>query len=156
MHLVKCDYRYWDFVKELRSHPTVQSGFIDQVQKIEYPDQTRYMSKNWENFWVLLDDNTCYGYIGLIGPHKNEITYCVHPKYQGNGYGTIMVENLISRIQNISIWAKVKCDNIASCKVFEKINYFKNKYIYEHKKICFNIYSESELNHTQIKSMVIS
>jgi len=152
MHLVKCDYTHWDFVKFLRSHPDVQSGFIDYVTDISKIQQTQYMSKNWEYFWVLCDkDYIQYGYIGLINNDKDEITYCIDPKYQGLGYGKLIVEKLISKNSNKNIWAKVKKNNIPSCKVFEKLDYFKYNYEYIKNSEIFKIYSSINLTDEQIK-----
>lgn len=155
MHLVNCDYTHWGFVRFLRSHPDVQSGFIDRVSNISKIQQTEYMSKNWKHFWILCNNyDVQYGYIGLINNDNDEITYCIDPKYQGLGYGKLIVEKLISEYPEKNIWAKVKKNNIPSCKVFQKIDYFKYTYECVKNSEDFKIYSNVKLTSEQIKEKV--
>ncbi len=133
LSLVKCSKEYWEFVRLLRINPINQSGFLTQVS-ISPEDQIKYMNEYSDYYNICttevhMGDSLVQSPVGYIGiPDKEYIVYCVSPEFQGSGIGTFMVENFI---QNKKIAkAKVKPDNIASQKVFEKLN-FKKIIIYE-------------------------
>ena len=58
-----------------------------------------------------------------------DIRICTHPTYQKKGIGTFMIQEFSNVKSNI--YAKIKIDNIASIKAFEKAGYKKKYYILE-------------------------
>ena len=80
------------------------------------------MKKNSNFFWICLDNNVAIGYIGII---DNDIRIATHPDYQGLGVGSFMLNKVMKK--NPKAFAKVKINNEASLKLFEK-NGFKKKY----------------------------
>ena len=123
MELVECTYEYWEFVRLLRTHPSNQQFFLTQVE-ITPEQQIEFMRKYSNKYKVCLLNKIPVGYIGII--KENEITYCVHPDYQGKGIGTFMVSEFI-KIYDTLI-AFVLPENIGSSKVFEKLGFKKQFY----------------------------
>ena len=121
MKLVDCEQKYWNFVKDLRTDIENQDGFFS-VAVISEDGQKKFMSENHQNYKICIsEEGDPLGYVGII--NNNEITYCVHPKYKGRGIGTFMVSAFGQK--NDNILALVKPENIASQKVFEKLNWDK-------------------------------
>lgn len=123
MELVECTYEYWEFVRLLRIHSSNQQFFLTQVE-ITPKQQIEFMGKYSSKYKVCLLNKTPVGYIGII--KENEITYCVHPDYQGKGIGTFMVSEFV-KIYDTLI-AFVLPENIGSSKVFEKLGFKKQFY----------------------------
>jgi GNAT superfamily N-acetyltransferase len=120
--IVKCEKKYWDFVRELRMNPAVISGFI-QTTPITKEDQEKYMSKNSEKFLIALFNNEPAGFIGVI---DNDIRVCTHPDYQNKKVGKALVKAI--ELQFPEAFAKIKINNIPSQKLFESCG-FTPKYI---------------------------
>ena len=76
---------------------------------------------------ALLGDKPC-GYIGAI---DGDIRVCTHPDYQGKGIGAFMIKELTN--VKPDIYARIKIDNIASVKAFEKAGYEKKYFVLEPK-----------------------
>jgi RimJ/RimL family protein N-acetyltransferase len=126
--LVDCSENYWEFIRLLRTDERNSNWFFTQPT-ITVEQQTEFMLKNSEKYKVCTLDNNPVGYIGLIG--DNEITYCVSPDFKGKGVGTFMVNEFIQLHDELI--AYVIPQNIASCKVFEKLN-FEKQIFYKYKK----------------------
>ena len=122
LFLVDCKENYWEFVRQLGSNPLTQNGFFSKVS-ITPKDQIKYMKNNFQKYKICLYNNIPVGYIGA--PDNEHIVYCVSPKFQGKGIGTYLVENFCKKYKNLK--AKVKFDNVASQKVFEKLKFKKEK-----------------------------
>jgi len=120
-----CDEEYWEFVRILRNDDRVQSGFI-QNATITPSEQQEYMAIWHKNYYVALADGEPAGYCGAI---KDDIRIAVHPDYQGKGIGTFLIENLVERYP--TAFAKVKIDNEASLKLFERCGFTKKYFILE-------------------------
>tara|TARA_B100001094_G_C18195434_1_gene810451 strand:+ start:9736 stop:10068 length:333 start_codon:yes stop_codon:yes gene_type:complete len=103
----------------------VRDGFVSQTE-ISPVQQATYMLKYNSNFWICLDEKTPAGYVGII---DEDIRVATHPDYQGKGVGTFMI-NEVMKI-NPGAVAKVKLDNAASVKLFEKCGFEKKYYIME-------------------------
>jgi len=121
MELVKNSYIYWEFIRNLRNLDGVRQGFIKQ-DIITRNQHEEYMKKNSIFFWICLDNSVPIGYIGII---DDDIRVATHPDYQGLGVGSFMLKTVMK--QNPSAVAKVKINNEASLRLFEK-NGFKKKY----------------------------
>ena len=123
MELIECTREYWEFVRLLRTHPLNQGWFLTQPT-ITPEQQIEFMEKHSHKYKICILNNTPVGYIGLI--NQNEITYCAHPDHQGKGIGTFMISEFIKLHQTLT--AFVLPQNIASQKVFEKLNFKKQIY----------------------------
>lgn len=131
MELVNCTSEYWEFVRLLRTHPKNQEYFFSQVD-ITPTQQLEFMEKNCHRYKICVISNTPVGYIGII--KENEITYCVHPDYQGKGIGTFMVSEFIKTHDTLT--AYVIPENIGSSKVFEKLGFKKQIYYIKTNDLC--------------------
>jgi len=125
MELVKNNYIYWEFIRNLRNMDGVRQGFINQ-DIISQQDHEAYMKKNWNFFWICLDKGRFIGYTGVI---ENDIRVATHPDYQGKGVGSFMI-NEIMKI-NPNAFAKVKLENQSSLRLFESCGFKKKYYILE-------------------------
>ena len=125
LKLVKNDPKYWEFIRKLRNMDGVRQGFVQQ-KEIDPVEQARYMLKHNNNFWICLDNKAPAGYIGII---DNDIRVATHPDFQGQGIGTFMI-NEIMKI-NPFAHAKVKLENEASLRLFEKCGFKKKYYLLE-------------------------
>ncbi len=125
MELVENKKEYWEFIRNLRNHPDVKTGFVFQ-DYISEEQQKAYMSKYGDCFYICLVDEKPAGYVGVI---EDDIRVATHPDFQGMGVGKYMINQLMSLHPNA--FAKVKIDNIASIKLFEKCGFKKSFYILE-------------------------
>jgi RimJ/RimL family protein N-acetyltransferase len=115
------DRKYWEEIRKLRNDERVKPGFIQQSE-ISFDDHVHYMEKNSQYFYVCLDNEQFAGYIGNI---NNDIRVATHPNYQNKGVATFMLNELMKRHPEAT--AKVKIENEASLRLFEKCG-FKKKY----------------------------
>jgi len=127
MILVKNKKEHWEFIRNLRNHPDVKTGFVFQ-DYISEEQQKAYMSKYGDCFYICLVDEKPAGYVGVI---EDDIRVATHPDFQGMGVGKYMINQLMSLHPNA--FAKVKIDNNASVKLFEKCGFKKSFYILEKK-----------------------
>tara|TARA_Y100001972_G_C7525058_1_gene264751 strand:+ start:56 stop:460 length:405 start_codon:yes stop_codon:yes gene_type:complete len=126
--LVRNGPEYWEFIRELRTMQGVSQGFISQ-QDITPIEQATYMLKYNSNYWICLDSDTPAGFVGVI---DDDIRVATHPDYQGKGVGTFMINEIMKIIP--TAFAKVKLDNEASIKLFERCGFKKKYYILERGK----------------------
>ena len=103
----------------------VRQGFVQQ-KHIDVIEQARYMLKYNNNFWICLDNKTPVGYVGII---EKDIRVATHPDHQGKGVGSFMINEVMKIRPNA--FAKVKIDNEASIKLFEKCGFKKKYYLLE-------------------------
>ena len=123
--LVHNNPSYWEFIRELRTMPGIIEGFISQTEITPVAHAT-YMLKYNSNFWICVDNKTPIGYVGVI---DNDIRVATHPDYHGKGVGTFMINEIIKMYPTAI--AKVKLDNDASVKLFERCGFKKKYYILE-------------------------
>ena len=125
MKLVKNNQEYWEFIRNLRNHPSVKEGFVFQ-DHITKEQQMQYMSEYNDCFYVCLINKEPAGYVGVI---DKDIRVATHPDFQGKGVGKYMINQLMEIHPNA--YAKVKLKNEASLKLFEKCGFKKKFYILE-------------------------
>jgi len=113
--------KYWEFIRILRTTDGIAQGFIKQ-NNISPIKQKEYMLKYNQCFRICLDGNIPVGYVGII---DDDIRVATHPDHQGKGIGSFMINEVMK--DTPSAVAKVKIDNKASLKLFEKCG-FKLKY----------------------------
>ena len=123
--LVPNNPNYWEFIRCLRNMDGVREGFIQQDQ-ITTEQHYDYMKKNNNFFWICLDNDVPIGYIGII---EDDIRVATFPKYQGKGVASFMVNETMK--VNSNAVAKVKIENKASLRLFEKCGFKKKYYILE-------------------------
>ena len=127
LKLKKNSKKYWDFIRILRSDKRVQSGFIKN-STISIKEQEIYMKKYNSHYYVCLYNDIPCGFIGEI---NGDIRLCTDPQYQGKGVGSFMIREITKLRPNV--FAKIKIDNKASLKAFEKAGYVKKYYLLEPK-----------------------
>tara|TARA_R100000093_G_scaffold53467_1_gene27501 strand:- start:29 stop:406 length:378 start_codon:yes stop_codon:yes gene_type:complete len=123
MELVKNSPKYWNFIRQLRNG--AKEGFIQQ-QHITKIQQAEHMLKYNNNYWVCVIDEKPVGYVGVI---DNDIRVATHPEYQGLGTGFFMINEIMKLFPDAA--AKVKLDNEASLRLFEKCGFKKRFYLLE-------------------------
>jgi RimJ/RimL family protein N-acetyltransferase len=123
--LVPNDPQYWEFIRELRNMDGVRQGFIQQ-EPITTIEQARYMLQHNNNFWICLDNDEPVGYVGVI---DDDIRVASHPDHQGKGVGSFMINEIMKICP--TAYAKVKLENEASVKLFERCGFKKRYYLME-------------------------
>lgn len=114
MELVSVKEEYFEFVRQLRTHPENKKGFILQVD-ITPEQQQKYMSNHLKNYYICLSYGDPVGYVGVI---DDDIRVCTHPDHKGKGVGKFMLKEIVKIFPNST--GKIKKDNIASQKLFDK------------------------------------
>tara|TARA_Y100001937_G_C7065292_1_gene305728 strand:+ start:524 stop:916 length:393 start_codon:yes stop_codon:yes gene_type:complete len=116
---------YWGFIRDLRIMDGVRQGFIvqDDIGEVEH---ATYMLKYNSNFWICLCDQKPVGYVGVI---NDDIRVATHPDFHGKGVGTYMINEITTT--HPTALAKVKINNEASLRLFEKCGFKKKFYILE-------------------------
>jgi NAD dependent epimerase/dehydratase family enzyme len=109
-------WQKFDVVYHLAAIARIQPSFEDP-----YSYFTTNANATFKLAKYCSDNNIPLGYVGLI--NGSEITYCVHHEHKNKGVGTFMVKSFSEDFRNMS--AVVKPENIASQKVFEKLNWDK-------------------------------
>jgi RimJ/RimL family protein N-acetyltransferase len=125
MELVQNKSEYWEFIRNLRNHPDVKIGFVHQ-EYITEEQQKLYMSKYEKCFYICLYEGKPAGYVGVI---DRDIRVATHPDFQGKGVGKFMINELMKKYPDS--FAKVKIENEASVKLFERCGFKKVFYILE-------------------------
>lgn len=125
MELVENKEEYWEFIRELRNMDGVRQGFIQQ-EHISKGSHRSYMEKNCNFFYICLDKGTPMGYIGVI---DYDIRVATHPDFQGMGVASFML-NEVMKLHPKAV-AKVKIENEASLRLFEKCGFKKRYYLLE-------------------------
>jgi len=122
LKLVDCTSEYWQFVRILRIDPRNLSGFVKTTDISEH-QQIEYMKKYNDKYKICLMGNVPTGFIGEI---DGDIRICTDHVYKNKGIAKFMVSEFLKT--NPNVFAKIKCDNLASLKLFEscgfKIKYF--------------------------------
>lgn len=125
MELVENEPKYWEFIRELRNMDGVREGFVQQ-EIISAEVHKSFMEKNSTFFYILLDKDIPICYIGNI---DNDIRVATHPDHQGKGAATFALNELMKLHPNAM--AKVKIENKASLRLFEKCGFKKKYYLLE-------------------------
>ena len=125
MKLVENEPQYYEFIRQLRNNEVVKNGFIQQ-KHIDYLTHQNHMRKHGSSYYVCLIKGAPAGYVGQI---NDDIRVATHPDFQGKNTGTFMINELMKMFP--SSVAKVKVDNHASLKLFEKCGFKKKYYILE-------------------------
>ena len=103
----------------------VREGFIQQ-EHIHEEYHKAYMQAWGDCFFICLYKGEPAGYVGII---NKDIRVATHPDFQGKGIGTFMINTIMQKYTDSE--AKVKIENEASLKLFEKCGFKKKYYILE-------------------------
>ena len=125
MELVENKKDYWEFIRNLRNHEDIKSGFVQQeyITKDMHEEHMFY----WGHcYYICLFNGSLAGYTGVI---KQDIRVATHPSFQGKGIGKFMINELMKK--HPDAFAKVKLENEASIKLFEACGFKKKYYILE-------------------------
>jgi len=125
MELVLNNRTFWEFIRLLRNDERIKHGFIEQ-DEISREDHQKYMTKHGDKFYICLVNMSPAGYVGVL---DNDIRVATHPDYQKKGVGLYMINELTKRHPNAV--AKIKLENEASIKLFEKAGFKKKYYLLE-------------------------
>ena len=125
MELIKNGPKFWEFIRNLRNLEGVKQGFIEQ-KEISSIEQAEYMLKYNNEYWICLMDGHPAGYVGVI---DDDIRVATHPDFQGQGVGSFMINQIMQL--HPAAHAKVKLENEASLRLFEKCGFRKKFYLLE-------------------------
>jgi len=96
IELVKCEEKYWEFVRELRNHPKNVYGFFSK-EYVNKETHWNFMEKYHEWYNVGLVGGGPVGWVGVV---KNDLRVCTHPDWHGMGIAKQMLKKFIENIQD--------------------------------------------------------
>lgn len=114
---IKCGYSdiYWNGFDAAPDRVGLYAAFEKRLRNT--PDVTG--SK--VIYMIEADDGTACGYIMFTYNAADvELGFSILEKYQGRGYGTFAVQESLKLLQNQTVFARVRPDNMPSQKCFEK------------------------------------
>lgn len=117
LEIKEANSKYWQFIRELRTHPLLKEGFISQGD-ITPSDQIAYMKKYHKSYWVAIIENTPIGFVGVV---DNDIRVAILPDYQKRGYAKQLIEFVNKKYPDAI--ARVKVENLASLKLFQSAKF---------------------------------
>ena len=123
MEIVKCETWHWDEVLEIRNENREGFGNSDIISP---EDHLEYMTQHHKNYLICTHLRKAIGFIGHV---ENDIRLGTKKEYQRRGGAKLMLESFMKKYPEAL--AKVKLDNEASLKLFEKYHFKKKYYILE-------------------------
>ena len=112
MELVRNEEKYYEFIRELRTHEDNTAGFLEQVE-ITAEQQAEYMANHAHEYYIALDGGEPVGWVGSV---EDDIRVCTHPNHKGKGVGKFMINELMKIHPTAK--AKVLWENEASQNLF--------------------------------------
>lgn len=110
--MVKATGEYWLFILQLRNR--LREYFFNQ-EIIDASEHVAFMRKNWDNYYVYLDDNRKpAGWVGVV---DGDIRVAVSPEFQKLGIASFMLEHIKRMYPDAK--AQILESNTASIKLFE-------------------------------------
>ena len=84
--------------------------------------------RNGQECWLLLcsDQNVGHGILSVAAGESHLLNVCVHPDFQGHGFGRILVEHLLERARTgeaSTIFLEVRPSNVAACELYDKLGF---------------------------------
>lgn len=126
----KATYLDWEIIRRIRNFQ--KEGFVDQ-HDITIKEHHDFMIENHEHYYVAVQNGNfsfgSYQVLGFVGIKFNtwqldsigDIRFAVHPYWPKQGVGTKMLQFIKEKYPQAV--GKVKKNNIASNKAFEKAGY---------------------------------
>lgn len=140
LYLRKAELSDVDMYYEWANDPVVRCNSFN-TKPIPYEDHINWFNRviHRDDFvlFVLMEDDTAVGQIRInISDTDAEISYSISSEFRGKGYGgkivSLLIEKIIEEMPDIrTVSARVKPDNVASLKVFEREGFTKKEVIFE-------------------------
>lgn len=140
LYLRKAELSDLDLYYEWANDPAVRrNSFCSEL--IPYEDHVKWFNRSLNeedgHLYVLMENDVPVGQIRInISDAVAEISYSISSEFRGKGYGrkivALLIEKIKKEIPNIkTISARVKPDNEASKKVFEKEGFNMKEVVFE-------------------------
>lgn len=140
LYLRKAELSDIDLYYEWANDPIVRSNSFN-TEHIPYEEHVNWFNRVFQRddvvLFVLMEDDMAVGQIRInITDAVAEISYSISSEFRGKGYGGIIVSLLIERIKEDlpgikTVCARVKPNNVASLKVFEREGFAKKEVVFE-------------------------
>jgi len=129
MKLIRVTKENMEFIYRVRSHPEVDKYLLGEPPA-NLREHGKFMGQNMGRFRILWDDvygNIGYSQITQLKPNMAEIGFCLHPDFQGRGFGVNLVELTIkeAKKQNDFIVLFVHENNTRAIKLYHKLGFKK-------------------------------
>jgi ribosomal-protein-alanine N-acetyltransferase len=70
--------------------------------------------------------NVGHGILSIAAGESHLLNVCVHPDFQGHGFGRILVEHVLERARAgkaSTIFLEVRPSNVAACELYDKLGF---------------------------------
>jgi ribosomal-protein-alanine N-acetyltransferase len=84
--------------------------------------------RNGQECWLLMSSNlnVGHGILSIAAGESHLLNVCVHPDFQGHGFGRILVEHVLERARAgkaSTIFLEVRPSNMAACELYDKLGF---------------------------------
>lgn len=84
--------------------------------------------RNNQECWLLMssDQNVGHGILSVAAGESHLLNVCVHPDYQGLGFGRVLVEHLVERARQgeaSTMFLEVRPSNVVACELYGKLGF---------------------------------
>ena len=84
--------------------------------------------RNGQECWLLMSSNlnVGHGILSIAAGESHLLNVCVHPDFQGHGFGRILVEHILERAlagEASTIFLEVRPSNVAACELYDKLGF---------------------------------
>lgn len=84
--------------------------------------------RNGQECWLLMSSNlnVGHGILSIAAGESHLLNVCVHPDFQGHGFGRILVEHVLARAragEASTIFLEVRPSNVAACELYDKLGF---------------------------------
>ena len=84
--------------------------------------------RNGQECWLLMSSgqNVGHGILSVAAGESHLLNVCVHPDFQGHGFGRILVEHILERARAgkaSTIFLEVRPSNVAACELYDKLGF---------------------------------
>ena len=84
--------------------------------------------RNGQECWLLMSSNlnVGHGILSIAAGESHLLNVCVHPDFQGRGFGRILVEHVLERARAgkaSTIFLEVRPSNVAACELYDKLGF---------------------------------
>ena len=84
--------------------------------------------RNGQECWLLMSSNlnVGHGILSIATGESHLLNVCVHPDFQGHGFGRILVEHVLERARAgkaSTIFLEVRPSNVAACELYDKLGF---------------------------------
>ena len=84
--------------------------------------------RNGQECWLLMSSgqNVGHGILSVAAGESHLLNVCVHPDFQGHGFGRTLVEHVLARArvgEASTIFLEVRPSNVAACELYDKLGF---------------------------------